>query len=89
LTLNPNPAQGTNGFATVTVNWSAPNSQYIEVRIGSPTGQLFTVNSPTGSMQTGTWVMDGMLFYLLDVSYPMNNTMAGSNTIATAIARVM
>jgi hypothetical protein len=89
FTLSPNPATNNGGYATVTVSWNAPSPvQYIEVRIGSPTGPLFTVNTPSGSMQTGNWVTDGMLFYLQDVSYPKDLSLTAANTIATVIARV-
>lgn len=89
FTITPNPSPSTGGYGTVTVTWNAPSPvQYIEVRIGSPTGPLFTVNYPSGSMVTGAWVTDGMLFYLQDVSYPKDLSLSAANTIATAIARL-
>ena len=87
--LTPNPAPMSGGLATVTVNWSCPPSvQYIEIRIGSPSGPLFSVNFPTGEMQTGAWVTDGMLFYLQDITYPKDNSLTAANTLATAIAHL-
>jgi hypothetical protein len=89
FTLSPSPTTGTGGYATMTVTWGVPSpTQYVEIRIGSPTGPLFTANLSSGVMQTGNWVTDGMIFYLQDVSYPKNLSLTAANTIATAIARV-
>ncbi len=89
LTLTPNPAPASGGYATVTVTWNAPSPvQYIQIRISSPSGPLFTTNLPSGSMVTGNWVQDGMIFYLQDVSYPKGNQLTAVNTLATAIARI-
>lgn len=88
FTIVPNPVTPNGGYGTVTISWNAPAPvQYIEVRVGSPMGPLFTVNLPSGSMATGNWVTDGMVFYLQDVSYPKNLSLTAANTIATAIAR--
>jgi hypothetical protein len=51
-----------------TISWSAPEAQVIEIHIGSPDGQLFTINGNRGSIQTGLWVSDGLTFYLQDVT---------------------
>ena len=91
FTLTPNPSLSSGGYATVTVSWAAPaNVEYIEVRIGSPSGPLFTLNTAAGSMTTGPWVTDGMLFYLQDVTPPKNQNqyLTAANTLAVAIARV-
>jgi hypothetical protein len=89
FTLTPNPGVSQGGVAIMTVAWACPAPvQYIEVRIGSPTGPLFTVNFPSGSMATGLWVVDGTAFYLQDVTYPKNNNLSAANTLAVAIAHV-
>lgn len=90
FTLVPNPVTPSGGYGTVTVSWTvpAPAVQFIEVRIGSPSGPLFTVNTPVGSMATGNWVTDGMIFYLQDVTYPKNLALTAANTLATAIAHL-
>lgn len=81
LTASPNPipvASGADGVTTI--SWNAPNSSVIEVHVGSPTGPLFTHNINSGSMMTGQWVTNGMVFYLQDVS---SGVASASNTIAT------
>ncbi len=83
FTASPNPIPVAAG-ATVgvtTVSWNAPSAQYIEVRVGSPTGPLFTVGYNAGSMQTFDWVTNGMVLYLQDVSNGLPLTAA--NTLAT------
>ncbi len=86
--LSPNPSTAIGGDPTVTVAWSAPATvSAIEIRIGSPSGPLFTQNLPSGTMTTGPWVTDGMLFYLQDITPPKAFASA-NNTLAVAIARV-
>ena len=82
-----NPIPNTAGVGTTTLTWAAPSTvQYVEIRIGSPNGPLFTVGTTSGSATTGNWVTDGMIFYLQDVTYPKNLSLTASNTLATAIA---
>lgn len=88
LTANPNPIPLANGMAygRTTVSWSAPTlTEYIQVRVGSPTGPLFTTNFPSGSLMTNVWVSEGMILYLQDVTNgkPLN----AQNTLATLILR--
>ncbi len=89
--LVPNPSTETGGYSTVTVSWAAPSAvKAIQVRIGTPTGPLFCDGGQSGSVATGAWVTDGMLFYLQDVTPPKNATLGlAANTIAVAIARVL
>ena len=87
--ISPNPAPVTGGYGTVNIAWAvAAPTQYIEVRIGSPSGPLFTVSGPFGNMNTGAWVTDGMIFYLQDVTYPKNLSLTAANTLATAIVHL-
>ncbi len=51
-----------------TLNWTCPTCAFTQVRIGSPSGQLFAANASGGSATTGNWVTDGMTFYLLDTT---------------------
>ena len=87
LSVVPNPIP-VNGSAdgTAIVRWNAPNAQEIEVHVGSPTGTLFTQNSNKGSAPTGTWVTDGMTFYLQDVTG--GKPLTPANTLATAVAHL-
>jgi parallel beta-helix repeat protein len=65
---NPIPVTGSAFVGTTTLSWNAPDAQVIEIHIGSPDGKLFTRYGNRGSMNTGTWVPDGMTFYLQDVT---------------------
>lgn len=70
LTANPNPIS-LNGatYGATTISWTAPSSvQYVEVRIGSPSGPLFATGTNTGSAPTGQWVSNGLMFFLQDVT---------------------
>jgi hypothetical protein len=65
---NPIPVTGDALQGSTTISWNAPDADTIEIRIGSPDGKLFTVMGNHGSLETGSWVTDGMTFYLQDVS---------------------
>jgi hypothetical protein len=74
LTANPDPLP--NGSGVTTLSWNAPQAQFIQIRVGSPTGTLFTYDGNSGSMQTGTWAVTGMSFYLIDVTNGRNAVLA-------------
>lgn len=88
LTASPNPilvAQGAPSGVT-TLTWSAPSATVIEIHVGSPTGPLFTRNSNSGSMATGSWVTNGTVFYLQDVS--VGQALTSVYTLATVTVTV-
>jgi hypothetical protein len=68
-----------------TLNWNAPGASLVQLRIGSPTGQLFAEAGPIASATTGDWVSDGMTFYLVNVS---NGPASAANVLATAVVHV-
>ncbi len=82
FTANPNPiaANGATYVAT-TLSWNAPNATAVEVHVGAPDGALFAQSGSTGSSATGTWVTDGMTFYLQDTSG--GNLLIPQYTLAT------
>jgi DNA-binding beta-propeller fold protein YncE len=87
ITALPNPITVTgSGFGTATISWNAPNAQVIEVHVGSPAGALFTQNGNRGSMSTGPWITDGMVFYLQDITGGLPLTSA--STLATAVVHL-
>jgi hypothetical protein len=49
-----------------TLHWKTDRASRVEIRVGMPEGELFALANPEGSKQTGNWVKDGMVFYLVD-----------------------
>ena len=88
LTASPNPIPITgNAFLGSTVlSWTAPDSDAVEIHIGSPDGKLFAQSGNRGSMPTGAWVPDGMTFYLQDVSG--GKPLISDNTLATLVVHL-
>ena len=82
LTASPNPVHvGAGQDGTTTITWNAPSASIIQIRIGSPSGPLFTDNVNNGSMTTGAWITNGTVFYLQDAS--TGSPTLASNTLAT------
>jgi hypothetical protein len=88
FSANPNPIPVTGGafVGATTLSWSMPDAQVIEIHIGSPNGKLFTQSGNRGSMQTGTWVADGMTFYLQDVTG--GKSLTSDYTLATVVVHL-
>ncbi|MDQ2711007.1 MAG: hypothetical protein M3Y24_02030 [Acidobacteriota bacterium] len=89
LTANPNPIP-LNGatYGTTTVSWTAPSTvQYVEVRVGSPSGALFALGTASGSAATGAWVSDGLMLFLQDVTG--GKALTSINTLAILILHTM
>jgi len=88
LTANPNPipVMGNAIVGQTTISWSAPDSQSIEIHIGSPNGPLFTFQGNRGSIQTGVWVSDSLTFYLQDVTG--GNPLTSDYTLATLVVNL-
>ena len=85
LMASPNPISitGSTAVGSTTISWNAPGTDVIEIRIGKPDGQLFTRMGNRGSIQTGNWVSDGMIFYLQDVS--SGRPLTSDYTLATIV----
>jgi parallel beta-helix repeat protein len=88
LTASPNPipVTGNVSLGSTTLSWNAPDAQVIEIHVGSPNGELFTVMGNRGSIQTGTWVSDGMTFYLQDVTG--GKPLTSDYTLATLVVHL-
>jgi len=88
LTASPNPIPVTGAalLGMTTISWMAPAADAVEVRIGSPNGELLAAGGNRGSVQTGLWVPDGMVFYLQDVSG--GKPLSEQNTLATVVVRL-
>jgi hypothetical protein len=88
LTATPSVMAVTGGAkGQTTLTWNAPNAQAVEIHIGGPTGPLFAREGNRGSITTGAWVTDGMIFYLQDVTNGAALTTA--NTLAQAVVHVI
>ena len=69
IVATPNPISlGRTGLRTTTLRWQAVNTGAVEVRLGSPDGRLVSRSDRSGTVTTGNWVNNGMVFYLQDVS---------------------
>ncbi len=77
-TPNPMPA-GTN---VVALSWNAPSYASTAIRVGSPTGTLFSEGGSSGTANTGAWASPGMMFYLIDP--PTGGTLASVTLQPTA-----
>lgn len=88
ITANPNPVQTRDvyGLGKTTLAWHSEKTETVEVRIGSPDGPLLSRTGPLGSATTGTWVSNGMVFFLQDVTDGRPLTLA--NTLATVTVAV-
>lgn len=54
------------GLGVTTIHWKVEGVKRIEIRVTSPDGKLFVIEGPQGQTDTGNWVKDNMLFYLLN-----------------------
>ena len=88
FSANPNPIPVTGGafVGATTLSWSTPDAQGIEIHIDSPNGKLFAQSGNRGSMETGTWVADGMTFYLQDVTG--GKPLTSDYTLATVVVHL-
>ncbi|MDQ1443672.1 MAG: hypothetical protein QOI20_136 [Acidimicrobiaceae bacterium] len=90
ISATPNPIVVCNGSGqgVTTVKWQAFNGvTNVEVRLNSPNGKAFATGGagPT-SRQTGSWVNEGMVFYLQNTTGGLPLTAA--NTLATVTVHV-
>jgi 6-phosphogluconolactonase len=82
FTALQNPAfPGPTGSATVTLAWNAPGATELEIRVGAPDGSNMGRHGSWGTAETGPWVVDGMTFYLQDVSG--GKPLTSANTLGT------
>src|SRR5687768_16982287 len=70
LAATPNPIQvcdGT-GLGMTTLSWTFSGAKLVDIRVGTPDGQLVGNAGAAGTKSTGKWVANGTVFYLQDVS---------------------
>jgi hypothetical protein len=58
------------GLGVTHLSWSAPAGGAVEVRVGKPDGALFARTGNVGEKDTGKWVGDGAVFFLVRAVVP-------------------
>jgi glucose/arabinose dehydrogenase len=89
ISANPNPALAADGsgLAATTLSWSSTGTSVVEVHVNAPNGPLFGSTGPgPASGTTDKWVVNGMVFYLQNVSN--GKPLTSSNTLATVTVAV-
>ncbi len=89
IVADPNPVQLTEGNLVVgvtTLSWTAEGVAGVEVHVSAPDGPLVSRKAAAGSVTTGRWVRDGMVFYLQDISG--GKPLAPAHTLDTVEVRV-
>jgi glucose/arabinose dehydrogenase len=87
ITAVPNPfLPDSQGLGQTTVAWTSYGTTAVEVHVNAPNGPKFAGGDPGAySLPTGHWVVNGMTFYLQNVSNGLPLTTA--NTLATVTMR--
>jgi hypothetical protein len=83
ITADPNPfLANAQGVGQTNLVWSSYGTTAVEIHVNAPNGPRFAGGDPGSfSVATGRWVVDGMTFYLQNVSNGLPLTAA--NTLAT------
>ena len=70
ITASPNPIQvcDGSGLGVTHLAWQGPAGRAVEVRLNKPDGTLFARTGSLGEADTGKWVVNGTVFYLVDPS---------------------
>jgi hypothetical protein len=89
VTAYPNPILVSGRFAlgATTLSWTTTGTTTIEVHVDAPDGPLLCRGNPIGSATTGAWVIDGMAFYLQDVSAGL--PLSSANTLAVTKVNIV
>lgn len=71
IKADPNPVH-VSGFrfavGMTKLSWEAKGTESVEIHLDAADGTLFARAGPAGNKETGSWVTDGMGFFLQDVS---------------------
>jgi len=82
-----NPAlPNADGKTQLTLAWNAPGVSEVDIRIGAPDGPTMGRQFSYGTATTGSWVTNGMMFYLQDVSG--GKPLTPENTLGTVRASI-
>ncbi len=84
ITADPNPLiTDPFGLGVTNVSWTSYDTKLVDVRINAPDGPRLSGSGPgSASAKTGLWAVNGMTFYLQNISDGLPLTSA--NTLATA-----
>jgi hypothetical protein len=82
FTADPNPFVSFDSGVT-TLSWAAPPATSVEIHVSSPDGPLLAAGGSAGSVITGPWVTNGMVFYLQDVTG--GKPLTADNTLALVV----
>jgi hypothetical protein len=66
----PNPIQSSFGLGKTRLVWRSDRGTRLEVHVGAIDGPLLAFSMGSGEVLTGSWVPDGMTFFLQDLSDP-------------------
>jgi hypothetical protein len=66
---------------TASISWSAQGAREVEVRVGSPSGPLFARTGPEGGAKAASWIVNGTVFCLQDVT--RGGPLSPDQTLAT------
>jgi hypothetical protein len=88
LSADPNPIVvcGGEGLGATTLTWSAEEAGEVQIRVGSPAGKLLVHGGQAGRVETGSWVTDGMVFFLQDVTGA--RPLTWENSVAALVVHV-
>jgi hypothetical protein len=76
---DPNVVQSCDDdLGQTTLHWKVEGVSTVQVHVGTPEGALFAQSGPVGSAETGNWVRDDMIFYLVN---PSNGDVLASCTV--------
>jgi hypothetical protein len=86
-TLVATPAQvqvcDGSGLGVTTLRWNTSGVTSTQLRVGSPSGAIFTSGGATGMATTGKWVSNGLQFFLVNAA---NGATLASVTVGTTTA---
>jgi 6-phosphogluconolactonase len=78
---DPYPVMDSIPWGETTLAWNAPGATEVDIRVGSVDGPSMGVQPRDGTVETGRWVRNGMMFFLQDVSG--GRPLTAQNTLAT------
>ena len=85
IRMAPNPILEYCGGEVATITWGSAGTTETEVRLESPSGQLFSRSGSSGEAVTGPWLREGLRLILCDAS----NGSEGDRELAAVTVRTL